>query len=421
MLGGSIKLGSVCISASAGKPCTRRAARTLGGFYMDQPPTTATGTDRLFFMDHLRAALVTLVVVHHVASVYGAGAPFYYVEPPFTDPLAYVTLLAFILINQAWFMGALFFVSGYFVPGSFDRQGPAGFIKGRLLRLGVPLLVFYFVLAPLTSLGFYHMPPSLTGITEPFSFKAYPYLIDMGPMWFAALLLIFDFLYAGRRALVKKDSGATPDKSSLPGYISIVLFIVALAVVSWLFRMVIPMGKKVIGFPTLAYLPQYASFFVLGIVASRGNRLRSLPSSKGWAGIVAAVVATAMLLPLAVSGKMFSLEFSRTAEFLGNGTWQSAVYALWDSIISVSLCLALVPLFRSFWNGTSRFGRFVSGQSYAVYILHCLVIVLLAVYVFKGIDIAALPKFALVAVVAVPVCFVAAWLVRKIPGVAKVV
>lgn len=38
---------------------------------------------RLFFIDHLRAALVILVVLHHVAMVYGASAPFYYVEPPF--------------------------------------------------------------------------------------------------------------------------------------------------------------------------------------------------------------------------------------------------------------------------------------------------------------------------------------------------
>ena len=39
--------------------------------------TTVTGvTSRLFFIDHLRAALVILVVLHHVAVVYGATSPF---------------------------------------------------------------------------------------------------------------------------------------------------------------------------------------------------------------------------------------------------------------------------------------------------------------------------------------------------------
>ena len=43
------------------------------------PVQTATGrTSRLFFIDHLRAALVILVVLHHVALVYGASVEGYY-------------------------------------------------------------------------------------------------------------------------------------------------------------------------------------------------------------------------------------------------------------------------------------------------------------------------------------------------------
>ena len=122
-------------------------------------------TQRLFYIDHLRAALVALVVLHHVALVYGAGAPFYYVEPPLNNPLAYLALLVFVLFNQAWFMGALFLLAGYFTPGSFDKKGPGYFLKGRLFRLGIPLLIFYFVLGPLSSTGYWQMPASLTGIT----------------------------------------------------------------------------------------------------------------------------------------------------------------------------------------------------------------------------------------------------------------
>ena len=78
----------------------------------DRTPVQAvTGkTSRLFFIDHLRAALVILVVLHHVAVVYGAiVVPFYYTEPPFKspgviDPLAYLALMVFALFNQAWFM-----------------------------------------------------------------------------------------------------------------------------------------------------------------------------------------------------------------------------------------------------------------------------------------------------------------------------
>ena len=69
--------------------------------------TAAVSSSRLLFIDNLRTALITLVVLHHVAVVYGAFTPFYYVEPPIN-----LGLLVFGLINQSWLMGALFLLSG---------------------------------------------------------------------------------------------------------------------------------------------------------------------------------------------------------------------------------------------------------------------------------------------------------------------
>ena len=45
-------------------------------------PVTTGRSSRLFYIDHLRAALVTLVVLHHLAIVYGEGISFWYVDPP---------------------------------------------------------------------------------------------------------------------------------------------------------------------------------------------------------------------------------------------------------------------------------------------------------------------------------------------------
>jgi hypothetical protein len=48
----------------------------------------------------------------------------------------------------------------------------------------------------------------------------------------------------------------------------------------------------------------------------------------GKIGFAAAVVAMILLCPLATGDTM---------KFLANGTWQSAVYALWDSSVSVRI------------------------------------------------------------------------------------
>lgn len=61
----------------------------------------------------------------------------------------------------------------------------------------------------------------------------------------------------------------------------IAFFTLALATVSYLFRIVVPYGTSLLEFPSLAYLPQYLGFFLIGILADRRGWLRSIPGSLG--------------------------------------------------------------------------------------------------------------------------------------------
>jgi peptidoglycan/LPS O-acetylase OafA/YrhL len=397
---------------------TTRSLDTLPGSTKDGNPP------RLFFIDNLRIILVILVVLHHVAMVYGASSPFYYVEPPFTNPLAFLVLLVFALVNQSWFMGAFFLLAGYFTPGSFDRKGSGTFFKDRLIRFGLPLIIYTFVINPVTELGMFLMPPEMTGITNPLTWNVfqamYPGLIGLGPLWFVAILLIFTLGYGIWRILAKKETSQTSSKETKPTYLGIVIFILGLAAVTFLLRKTIPLGKTVSEFPTLAYLPQYLSFFVVGIVAYRRNWFRNLSVSMGWAGFVAALAVSIMLFPLAFSGKMFSMELTdMLGNAMGNGHWQSAVYVLWDSIFAVGICLGLITFFRQAFNREGKLSRILAQQSYAVYILHILVILLIA-YLLRGIVLGNLLKFGLAAVIVVPTCFVVAYFVHKIPFASRV-
>src|SRR5207248_140871 len=229
-----------------------------------------------------------------------------------------------ILVNQAYFMGCFFLISGYFTPGSFDRKGPATFYKDRLLRLGIPLVVFVFLLSPIASLGFYQTPASFPHLRSPFTWHQLP--------------------------------------------------------------------------------------FILGALAFRWNWFQTIPNSLGRTGVVVAGLATVVLFPLALSGG---------AAFVGYGSWQSAVYALWDSTFSVGMCLALITFFRHFLNRQTRFGRFLSQQAFTVYIIHIPIIVLLALAI-RGIHLESLLKFALAALIGVPLCFSLAFLVRKIPFATRI-
>ena len=79
-------------------------------------------------------------------------------------------------------MSLLFLIAGYFSPQSLDCKGQRRFVRDRLIRLGLPLVVFYFVLNPIASLGFNLREPSLIPIATPLTWQDYPKLVGFGPI-----------------------------------------------------------------------------------------------------------------------------------------------------------------------------------------------------------------------------------------------
>jgi glucan biosynthesis protein C len=103
---------------------------------------------RLYFIDNLRILLITLVIMQHLSVTYGGEGSWYYKEGR-ADEISAIVLTVHNAVNQAFFMGFLFLISGFFTPGSYDRKEPSRFFKERLLRLGIPILCYDFVIGPL--------------------------------------------------------------------------------------------------------------------------------------------------------------------------------------------------------------------------------------------------------------------------------
>jgi glucans biosynthesis protein C len=253
------------------------------------------------------------------------------------------------------------------------------------------------------------MPVELTKIA-PFMWDQLPKLFNMGPLWFVAMLLIFDLGNAAWRLAFNRLAPTSKSAGSWPGFLAIGAFALVLGLASYLIRIVLPIGTAVLSFPTLGYLPQYLSFFVLGIIGSQRNWLQDMPSSRGKVGCGAAVVVTLILFPLSLTGG---------AHFLGGGYWQSAAYALWDSIFAAGMVLALITLFRRFFNRQGQLGRFLSRHAFTVYIIHSPVIVFLTL-ALRSIHLHNLLKFGLASIIGVPLCFAVAYLVRKLPLASRI-
>lgn len=366
-------------------------------------PASAPGRERLAFGDNLRVLLMVLVILHHVAVTYSGLPVWYYTEKP-DSPIVGVLSTLFLATNQAWFMGAFFLLSGYFTPRSFDRKGPRAFLRDRLVRLGIPLLVFYFVLNPILSIGSYHGGAP---------FAAYVSGIGSGPLWFVLALLVFDTCYVLFRLTTRNRPPRPRAEPAAPTYKAVVAFVLVLALATYVLRIGLPIGSwvPVITFPSSYYLAQYASFFALGLVAYRRGWFHAITPRIGWTGLGMAIGATVVFLPLALLGGFTA--------YLGHGTLSSLWYALWDSTLAIGLCLALLTFFRRRFDTAGRLRRYLSGHVFTVYVTHAFVVTA-AGYALSVVDLPTAAKLAIAAVVCVPACFALAGPVRALPGVRRV-
>ncbi|MFW6641912.1 acyltransferase family protein [Nocardiopsis algeriensis] len=371
----------------------------------DSPGTAPPPRVRLHYVDNLRVALTVLVVLHHAAVTYSHIPVWYYLETP-QDASAGL-LDVFVILNQTYFMGLFFLLAGFFVPASADRRGVAGHVRERLVRLGVPFLLFVVLLRPLLVLPGHEEGP------------LWLYLVlsyDPGPMWFVEVLLLFTLVHAavravrGRRrapAAVERPADGEPLRWLWP----VVAFTVALGVVTFLWRWAFPAPYwPVVGLPSPGYVPQYAALFAVGAVAFRRNWAARLPGSAGWYGMATALAA------LAGYGSLLVLTGGQMAD-PGSVAVMAAIVL--EMFLAVGAVLALVVFFRRFVDGGGPLARFLSDNAFAVYVLHPLVLVAGGL-ALAGWEAPAVAKFAVLGVLAVPCCWALAWAVRALPAVRRV-
>jgi len=366
--------------------------------------------------------LVSLVILHHTAITYGAIGSWYYTEPPTGPSAALLTL--FTNFNQAWFLGCFFLISGYLSPASFDRKGPRQFLKDRLIRLGIPLVIFFFVLDPIiVYIAFSHLPASqvvAAGFTLPltFNWQFFVNAVSTGPLWFVEMLLIFEIGYALWRMAKHGVKAQRGNERPFPSCRRLTVFILLLALTAYLLRTIIPIDAGVLGFPSIFDLPQYLGFFIVGTIAARGDWLMKMPNSMANRFFIMALVGSATLLPLAIIGTdTASLGWG---SLLGYGTLSSAIYALWDSTFAVGMSMFAISFFRRHFNSPGRFWKLFSQDFYAAFILQALTIVIVASILLSTINLDSLPKFGLAALIILPLTWGAAYVVRKLPFADKV-
>ncbi|HHP7232481.1 MAG TPA: acyltransferase family protein [Xenococcaceae cyanobacterium] len=370
-----------------------------------------TQSSRLWFVDNLKVLLTILVIAHHAGQPYGpTGGMWLIFNPERADILG-----AFFATNAAFFMGLFFLISGYFMPGSYERKGAKAFLQERFWRLGIPILFFALLVFP----PIFYLAQSSKLFFGQFFFRVYlgQGQIQVGHLWFLVHLLFYEVCYVFWRGITKRNPvlKSKQPKIPVPKHSFILTYLIALATVTFVVRIRYPIdtwkGLLWIIPAEIAHLPQYSSLFVIGIIAYHHDWLHRMPRQRGLIWLAIGLGAALLRYCYALRGNDL---FPTPLIANGGWNWRSLVWSTWEAIICIGLCVGLLVLFREQVNGQGKHWQIIFANAYTVYLIHILVIIPIQ-FLFAPILISPLLKFFLVTLIGVPLCFLISNYICKLP------
>ena len=399
---------------------------------------------RSAWIDNLRTLVIVLVVNIHACVTYSHVGGWYLKEAP--EPTMPVKI-AFIFWEghlQAFFMGLLFFLAGVFAQRSLAKRGPRAFIRERLIRLGVPSLLYMLLIHPFmvfVLLGHPHVPdrPSLPALYWRYLASGSVFS-GSGPMWFALALLAFCAVLAAglgssrrEEALIRNQrsevgsqdpccdqsltSAATVHRKA-PSLSALLGFSALLVISTFVVRLVQPVGTSVLNFQ-LCYFPQYIAAFVAGLAAGKHGWLESLVISRRSrvAGRLA-IIGGPLLLAAVVwlGGIPADGGFS---QYQGGWHLQAFGLAFWEQCTGLGLGLGVMSFFHRRVNSAGKLATWLSERSFAVYALHAPVLVALTLALGPA-SANAFVRVALLTVTGLAASYVVADIVRRLPGARRI-
>ncbi|MEJ2817306.1 acyltransferase [Caulobacter sp. CCG-8] len=330
----------------------------------------------------MRAFLTLLVVAHHAVLTYHPYAPptkafgappILWTAFPVVDPQRFAGFGLFTLVNDIFFMSAMFLVSGLFVAESLKAKGTGGFLKGRALRLGVPFVIGTGLLAPLAYYPAWLQSggtPSLGAYVQAWTHLPF---WPSGPAWFLWVLLAFGAVAAALDALFPRLIPALgrwmQGAARRPGR-AFLLLIAASALAYVPLNMVLSFGHWTTEGPFTVQtgrIGHYLVYFLAGLAFGAAGVGQGLTDPQGalarrwWAWQILPV--PAVIAAIAV----FIVAFSPNPP---PKPVLDVVGGLAFVVACASLTFAVTAVFLRFARKTGPVGRSLQANAYGMYLTH---------------------------------------------------
>lgn len=391
----------------------------------------AAAGDRNLAMGYLRAFVTLLVLAHHSVLAYVSIAPppqafdrepFLWSAFPVVDPHKWAGWTLLVSFNDIFFMALMFFISGLFVTDSLGRKGAGGFLRDRLIRLGLPFVVAAAMLAPLAYYPAYLLSgarPDLGAYLGTLS--SLPYW-NGGPAWFLGVLMALTVAVAAIQQLAPQALGGLGRLATgsdrrpgrfflaLSGASAVVYICASFAFNSlqWLHA-----GPFAIQAVRIGHYPLY---FFTGVAVGAVGLDRGLLAAGG------ELARRWKLWTVAAVGAFVALNAVVIAAYAANGQ----PHALWVgggglgfALACAASCFMLMAIFRRFAKGSNRVWDSLSANAYGMYVIHYAIASWIQFALLPA-DLPGAAKGLIVVAAVIALSWAATACLRRIPGVARI-
>ncbi|HJS71839.1 MAG TPA: acyltransferase family protein [Acidimicrobiia bacterium] len=368
------------------------------------PGVTDVALHHEAWIDHLRVAVIVGVIGAHVSLIYALDVGWYYEERTASE-VAKAILAGAFSPGLLFGMGLLFFVAGFFTPPGLERKGARRFVVDRLWRLGVPTVAYLLLVNP--AMNFFGDSAMGEGETVGDYFRlTYWDDVELGVAWFMAALLAFSLAYAAWRWRHPVLIG--PHTPLRPG--DLVKVGVFIAVASFIVRLEFPVLSGDVAWTlNLWEYPQMSALFGLGVHASEQGWLssgltRQTRRACGRAATVGVVLAVVVGAGLAIT--------EDPQRFLGGLRFEATLIPLIEATLALGMSLWAIDWFRRRGNRSGTLVRGLGRGSFAAYLVHAPLIILLAI-ALRDVGLPAELKFLVVFGLGVVASFWLGWLATR--------
>lgn len=333
---------------------------------------------RIYFLDHLRTFAIFLVIVVHAGLVYESVLENVWIV---SDPAKNNTIGLVRMYLDLFVMYTLFFISGYFIPLSVRGKSAVDFLKSKVKRILWPWFLAVFTLIPAYKILFLYS----RGLPQEAWYSYFHIYQRSGAdlsifsnnpsqnwLWFLPVLFLFQVVYL------------IFSKINFSLKIDLKTGVILTFLIGVLYSMVISMAgwtgwlhSGFLEFQRERLLP-YFLVFLLGALCQQRQVFDSGKNRKRY--IIANVVLTVSLgvFTAVALNLFFNLITPGRNYFFVSDLVDRTVYYSTALLSMLSFLYLLVYVFRFHFNRTNRLMDHLNKNSYAVYIIHVIVLGVIA-------------------------------------------